>query len=50
MDKFSSFLETIIFQTLQITNYKAGISFNKNSITKLQVEIDKYEQQNNTRT
>ena len=45
-----SFLETIIFQTLQITNYKAGISFNKNSITKLQVEIDKYEQQNNTRT
>lgn len=46
MDKFSSYLETIIFQTLQISNYKAGIFLDKNSVTKLQVEIDKYEQQN----
>ncbi len=41
-----SILDTFIFQTLQIINYNAGISFYKNSITKLQIEIEKYEQQN----
>lgn len=44
--KFSSFLEIIILKTLQIKIYKVGISVDKNSITKLQIEIYKYEQQN----